>query len=75
MQEIMIKPAYERFRPVNSAAVCYRSYGLLEENQERLFRKAQKVRRKITEAMEECSRACMTRFFGAGKRLYCAALE
>lgn len=56
MQEIMMNSRTKGFGPLIRRRFVIGSYGLLEENQERLFRKAQKVRRKITEAMEECLR-------------------
>lgn len=56
MQEIMMNSRTKGFGPLIRRRFVIGSYGLLEENQERLFRKAQKVRRKVAEAMEECLR-------------------
>ena len=54
MQEIMTNSRTKGFGPLIRRRFVIGSYGLFEENQERLFRKAQKVRRLIVEAMEEC---------------------
>ncbi|MGP1376497.1 MAG: amidase family protein [Bulleidia sp.] len=54
MQEIMTQSRTKGFGPLIRRRFVIGSYGLLQENQERLFRKAQKVRRKIVEAMEAC---------------------
>ena len=54
MAEIMTNTRTEGFGPLIRRRFVIGSYGLFEENQERLFRKAQKVRRLIVEAMKEC---------------------
>ena len=54
MAEIMTNSRTKGFGPLIRRRFVIGSYGLFEENQERLFRKAQKVRRKIVEAMNEC---------------------
>ena len=51
MQEIMTASRTKGFGPLIRRRFVIGSYGLFEENQERLFRKAQKVRRKIVDAM------------------------
>ena len=54
MTEIMTNTRTEGFGPLIRRRFVIGSYGLFEENQERLFRKAQKVRRLIVDAMREC---------------------
>lgn len=54
MAEIMTNTRTEGFGPLIRRRFVIGSYGLFEENQERLFRKAQKVRRLIVDAMKEC---------------------
>lgn len=54
MQEIMTNSRTKGFGPLIRRRFVIGSYGLFEENQDRLFRKAQKVRRKIVEAMQDC---------------------
>ena len=54
MAEIMTNTRTEGFGPLIRRRFVIGSYGLFEENQERLFRKAQKVRRLIVDAMREC---------------------
>ena len=51
MAEIMTNTRTEGFGPLIRRRFVIGSYGLFEENQERLFRKAQKVRRLIVDAM------------------------
>ena len=54
LEEIMTNTRTAGFGPLIRRRFVIGSYGLFEENQERLFRKAQKVRRLIVEAMQEC---------------------
>ena len=54
MAEIMTNTRTAGFGPLIRRRFVIGSYGLFEENQERLFRKAQKVRRLIVDAMKEC---------------------
>ncbi len=54
MKEIMTNSRTRGFGPLIRRRFVIGSYGLFEENQERLFRKAQKVRRLIVEAMDDC---------------------
>ncbi len=54
MQEIMIASRTKGFGPLIRRRFVIGSYGLFQENQERLFRKAQKIRRLIVDAMNEC---------------------
>ena len=54
MAEIMTNTRTEGFGTLIRRRFVIGSYGLFEENQERLFRKAQKVRRLIVDAMKEC---------------------
>ena len=54
MEEIMINSRTKGFGPLIRKRFVIGSYGLFEENQERLFRKAQKVRRLIVDQMNEC---------------------
>ncbi|MDY2781510.1 MAG: amidase family protein [Bulleidia sp.] len=54
MAEIMTNTRTEGFGPLIRRRFVIGSYGLFEENQERLFRKAQKVRRLIVDAMRDC---------------------
>lgn len=54
MAEIMTNTRTEGFGPLIRRRFVIGSYGLFEKNQERLFRKAQKVRRLIVDAMREC---------------------
>lgn len=54
MQAIMTNSRTKGFGPLIRRRFVIGSYGLFEENQERLFRKAQKVRRKVVDAMKEC---------------------
>ena len=54
MAEIMTNTRTEGFGPLIRRRFVIGSYGLFEENQERLFIKAQKVRRLIVDAMREC---------------------
>lgn len=54
MAEIMTNSRTKGFCSLIRRRFVIGSYGLFEENQERIFRKAQKVRRKIVEAMDEC---------------------
>ena len=50
----MINSRTKGFGPLIRKRFVIGSYGLFEENQERLFRKAQKVRRLIVDQMNEC---------------------
>ena len=54
MTEIMTNSRTQGFGSMIRRRFIIGSYGLFEQNQDRIFRKAQKVRRKIVEAMEEC---------------------
>ena len=54
MKEIMTNSRTKGFGPLIRRRFVIGSYGLFEENQERLFRKAQKVRRLVVEAMKKC---------------------
>ena len=54
MAEIMTNSRTKGFCSLIRRRFVIGSYGLFEENQERIFRKAQKVRRKIVEALDEC---------------------
>lgn len=54
MAEIMTNSRTKGFGPLIRRRFVIGSYGLFEENQDRIFRKAQKVRRKIVEAMDAC---------------------
>lgn len=54
MAEIMTNSRTKGFGPLIRRRFVIGSYGLFEENQERIFRKAQKVRRLIVEAMDKC---------------------
>jgi aspartyl-tRNA(Asn)/glutamyl-tRNA(Gln) amidotransferase subunit A len=54
MDEIMINSRTKGFGPLIRRRFVIGSYGLFEENQERIFRKAQKIRRLVVEAMQEC---------------------
>ena len=54
MQEIMTNSRTEGFGPLIRRRFVIGSYGLFEENQEKLFRKAQKVRRLIVEEINKC---------------------
>ncbi|MBQ6591837.1 MAG: aspartyl/glutamyl-tRNA amidotransferase subunit A [Solobacterium sp.] len=54
MEELMKNTRTNGFGPLIKKRFVIGSYGLFEENQERLFRKAQKVRRKVVDAMKEC---------------------
>lgn len=54
MAEIMTKSRTDGFGPLIRRRFVIGSYGLFEENQERIFRKAQKVRRVIVDAMNDC---------------------
>ena len=54
MAEIMTNSRTKGFGPLIRRRFVIGSYGLFEENQERIFRKAQKVRRVIVDAMNEC---------------------
>ncbi len=54
MQAIMTNSRTKGFGPLIRRRFVIGSYGLFEENQERLFRKAQKVRRLIVDAMKDC---------------------
>ena len=54
MQEIMTNSRTKGFGPLIRRRFVIGSYGLFEANQERIFRKAQKVRRLIVNAMKEC---------------------
>ena len=54
MAEIMTNSRTKGFGPLIRRRFVIGSYGLFEENQNRIFRKAQKVRRKIVEAMDAC---------------------
>ncbi len=54
MTEIMTNSRTKGFGPLIRRRFVIGSYGLFEENQEKLFRKAQKVRRLIVNAMNEC---------------------
>jgi aspartyl-tRNA(Asn)/glutamyl-tRNA(Gln) amidotransferase subunit A len=54
MKEIMTNSRTKGFGPLIRRRFVIGSYGLFEENQERLFRKAQKVRRVVVDAMDEC---------------------
>ncbi|MBR2067589.1 MAG: aspartyl/glutamyl-tRNA amidotransferase subunit A [Solobacterium sp.] len=54
MQEIMTNTRTKGFGPLIRRRFVIGSYGLFEENQERLFRKGQKVRRLIVEEVKSC---------------------
>lgn len=54
MEEIMTNSRTKGFGPLIRRRFVIGSYGLFEENQEFIFRKAQKVRRVIVDAMNEC---------------------
>ena len=54
MKEIMTNSRTKGFGPLIRRRFVIGSYGLFEENQERLFRKAQKVRRLIVNALHDC---------------------
>jgi aspartyl-tRNA(Asn)/glutamyl-tRNA(Gln) amidotransferase subunit A len=54
MAEIMTNSRTKGFGPLIRRRFVIGSYGLFEENQERVFRKAQKVRRVVVNAMNEC---------------------
>ena len=54
MEELMKNTRTNGFGSLIKKRFVIGSYGLFEENQERLFRKAQKVRRKVVDAMKEC---------------------
>ena len=54
MAEIMTNSRTKGFCSLIRRRFVIGSYGLFEENQERIFRKAQKVRRKIVEALDAC---------------------
>ena len=54
MKEIMTNSRTKGFGPLIRRRFVIGSYGLFEENQERLFRKAQKVRRVIVNALADC---------------------
>lgn len=54
MKEIMTNSRTKGFGPLIRKRFVIGSYGLFEENQERLFRKAQKVRRMIVDEMNVC---------------------
>lgn len=56
MQEIMTNSRTKGFGPLIRRRFVIGSYGLFEENQEKVFRKAQKVRRLIVKAMNTCFR-------------------
>ena len=54
MAEIMTNSRTKGFGPLIRRRFVIGSYGLFEANQERIFRKAQKVRRVVVNAMDEC---------------------
>ena len=54
MAEIMTNSRTKGFGPLIRRRFVIGSYGLFEENQERIFRKAQKVRRVVVNAMNDC---------------------
>lgn len=54
MQEIMTNSRTKGFGPLIRKRFVIGSYGLFEENQERLLRKAQKVRRLIVNELNRC---------------------
>lgn len=54
MEEIMTNSRTKGFGPLIRKRFVIGSYGLFDENQERLFRKAQKVRRLIVDQLKEC---------------------
>lgn len=54
MQAVMTNSRTKGFGPLIRRRFVIGSYGLFEENQERLFRKAQKVRRLIVEEAAKC---------------------
>lgn len=54
MEEIMTNSRTKGFGPLIRRRFVIGSYGLFEENQERVFRKAQKVRRVVVDAMQDC---------------------
>jgi len=56
MTEIMTNSRTKGFGPLIRRRFVIGSYGLFEENQERIFRKAQKVRRVVVNAMDACLR-------------------
>ncbi len=54
MAEIMTNSRTKGFGPLIRRRFVIGSYGLFEANQERIFRKAQKVRRVVVNAMDAC---------------------
>lgn len=56
MEEIMTNSRTKGFGPLIRKRFVIGSYGLFQENQDRLFRKAQKVRRLIVDQANECFR-------------------
>lgn len=54
MEEIMTHSRTQGFGPLIRKRFVIGSYGLFEENQEKLFRKAQKVRRVIVNELNRC---------------------
>ena len=54
MEAIMTNSRTKGFGPLIRRRFVIGSYGLFEANQERIFRKAQKVRRVVVDAMNEC---------------------
>lgn len=54
MEAIMTNSRTKGFGPLIRRRFVIGSYGLFEANQERVFRKAQKVRRVVVDAMNEC---------------------
>ena len=54
MEAIMTNSRTKGFGPLIRRRFVIGSYGLFEANQERIFRKAQKVRRVVVDAMDEC---------------------
>ena len=54
MEEIMTNSRTKGFGPLIRKRFVIGSYGLFEENQDKLFRKAQKVRRKIVDELNVC---------------------
>lgn len=54
MEEIMINSRTKGFGPLIRKRFVIGSYGLFEENQDKLFRKAQKVRRLIVNELNKC---------------------
>lgn len=54
MEEIMINSRTKGFGPLCRKRFVIGSYGLFDDNQDKLFRKAQKVRRLLVEELNKC---------------------